>query len=429
MNIGFVGLGKLGLPVAVALSTQHRVFGYDVSPDLMRKRKYAHKELGPFLEDDFQKYLDDADLAFVPLSELMGKCEIVFVAVQTPHLPLYEGITRIPDQREDFDYHHLESAMREIARLSHQGQVIALISTVLPGTMRKRVLPLLKGRASLVYNPFFIAMGTVMHDFYNPEFVLLGSDDPSALAKIETFYKGFYVRIAGPNTKWWDGDCSHPLIHKVGIESAELAKVAYNTFIGMKITYANMLMEICHKIPGCRIDDVMGVIKSAKNRLISQSYLTPGMGDGGGCHPRDGIAMSWLAQKLDLSHDLLTDIMLARESQAEWLVNLMISYDLPKVILGKSFKPETNITVGSSSILCGNLLTEKGVKFEMWDPYVDGDKFDLPKGVYLIGTKHQLFAKLRFPEGSVVLDPHRYIPDQTGVKVIYVGNGPVLSAI
>ena len=100
----------------------------------------------------------------------------------------------------------------------------------------------------------------------------------------------------------------------------------------MKIVYANVMMEICHKLAGTmNVDAVTDAMKLATNRLVSPKYLSAGMGDGGGCHPRDNIAMSWLARKLDLSYDFFDSLMSAREKQTEWLGELMLKYKkLPK---------------------------------------------------------------------------------------------------
>jgi UDPglucose 6-dehydrogenase len=97
-----------------------------------------------------------------------------------------------------------------------------------------------------------------------------------------------------------------------------------------------------------------------------------------------------------------------------------------KVILGKSFKPDTNITVGSPAVLLKNLLQERGHDVEMYDPYVDVDLPvpSYPASIFLIGTKHPDFVKFDFPEGSIVIDPWRYIPQRSGVKVVSVGRIP-----
>jgi UDPglucose 6-dehydrogenase len=152
------------------------------------------------------------------------------------------------------------------------------------------------------------------------------------------------------------------------------------------------------------------------------------MGDSGPCHPRDGIAMSWLSEKLKLSSNLFDKLMEAREHQTEWLAHMfkVVGTGMKKIILGKAYKAESEITTGSAAILLANILKEWDVDFDHYDPYVDGaDKFvdtSEPKA-YLIATKHECFQKYLFAEGSVVVDPFRYIPDQKEVKLIQVGVG------
>jgi UDPglucose 6-dehydrogenase len=153
------------------------------------------------------------------------------------------------------------------------------------------------------------------------------------------------------------------------------------------------------------------------------------MGDGGGCHPRDNIAMSWLARKLNLSHDFFSDIMRAREDQTEWLAKLIIGQrersNLPVVVLGRAFKPDTNLIVGSPAVLLRNMLDEHGVESRQYDPFTDTG-FDEKQvlsnpAIFFLGTKHEVFKDYLFPRGSIVLDPWGYIPDCEGVAVVRIG--------
>ena len=194
----------------------------------------------------------------------------------------------------------------------------------------------------------------------------------------------------------------------------------------MKIVFANTLMEIC-EATGANVDHVTDALAMATERLISPKYMKAGMGDGGGCHPRDNIAMSWLARKLGLSFDLFDAIMTARERQTAWLADLAIGRakesGLPIVILGKAFKPETNLTVGSPSLLLQDLLRGRGVHASLFDPLIDNES-DRPSdpAVYVIGTKHEAFASWTFPPRSVVIDPWRYIPASLDIEVMGLGN-------
>ena len=335
MKIGFLGLGKLGLPCALATEMRgHEVIGYDVSETVLeniRVRKI------PYREEGAQEALEKSRLRIVDIAGLVDESDIIFVPIQTPHEAKYEGITRLPDERVDFDYSHLVAGIKTLcAEIAKQQKetIVVVISTVLPGTISREINPHLNKWARLCYNPFFIAMGTTMDDFLHPEFVLLGADDKPAAELLKKFYATIHDKP----------------VYQTEIASAELAKVAYNTYISMKITFINTMMEICHKTEA-NIDAISDSITLANKRIISAAYLRGGMGDGGGCHPRDNIALSWLARELNLSYDFFESIMLAREKQTEWLADLMMAHDLPKVILGKSFKSESNITVGSPAFL------------------------------------------------------------------------------
>lgn len=416
MKVGFVGLGKLGLPVATCLAMQgHDVIGYDVDPKRMTKKPQPQKEEGPGGKGgDFNDYLAKADrLSFGSLEEACS-CPIVFVAVQTPHRREYEGITPMPDERIDFDYSYLIQAVSEMAQYLKKGTIVTVISTCLPGTMRREIIPLLPPKVSLVYNPFFIAMGTVMRDFLHPEFVLMGSDDVTALRKMEAFY---LTITSAP-------------VRPMSIESAELTKVAYNTFISMKLGFVNTLLEICEKVPGADVDQVTEALKRADKRLISPAYLTAGMGDGGGCHPRDNIAMSSLARKLGLSFDFFEAVMLSREAQARWFAQILEDLqkenkDLPIIIYGYAFKPDVTITTGSHALLVADFLMSrsKATKIMLFDPVINGDKNMTLPAIYFIGCIHNIirWRGKKFPKGSIVVDPHRVISDQKGVRVIRLG--------
>lgn len=419
MNIGMVGLGKLGLPVSVCMDLMgHSVTGFDIVSSNMTKGEKPYKELGPNNTGNFNDFLAKSHIRFYPLKDVVNNSDIVFVAVQTPHDPKYEGITRIPDDPADFDYTYLISAVQEIVKVAKPGHkfVLSVISTVMPGTCRQHILPLLTQEISFIYNPFFIAMGTVMYDYLHPEFVLLGTDGSRyAENVIIQFYNTMYSNKV-------------PL-HFCSVESAELAKVCYNTYISTKIAFANMVMEMCHKIPFADCDEVIDAICLGTNRIISKAYMRGGMGDGGGCHPRDNIAMSFYAKKLELSTDLCGESMMARQRQAGWLASMLAElsskYSIPIRILGYSFKPGTNLVTGSPALLIESMLNEVGISVEKYDPDVDRNYSDefYTRAVYLIGCKKPIFADFSFPEGSVIVDPFRYIKDTKTITVIPVGKG------
>ena len=420
MRVGIVGLGKLGTPVALAMSLKgHDVMGYDINSSRMQKEFFPHREIGPAGEPSIEPLLRQSTLRFGSLREVVEHAEAIFVAVQTPHEPEYEGVTRLPDERVDFDYTWLRSAVEDVSdAIDELGEdrVVIVISTVLPGTLRREILPIINGHVKLCYNPFFIAMGTTIRDFLNPEFVLFGMRDPEAAATAKELYATLHDR---------------PL-YETSIENAELIKVAYNTYITMKVSFANVLMEICHKIDGCDVDGVTDALALGTQRLLSPNYMRGGMGDGGGCHPRDNIALSWLAREVDLSYDWFESVMTARERQTDWLADLVAEHHERRRfphnrvgIYGKAFKAGTNLTVGSPATLLANLLQERGFEVQQYDPYVDeGPPPFSGAGVYFVATRHEDFAAPDFPypEGAVLLDPWRFVPGRPGVEVIPVGD-------
>lgn len=378
-KIGFIGLGKLGLPIAETIAKKgFNVLGYDIK--------------------ETETSLPQAN----SIKDLVKKSDLVFCAVQTPHDPLYEGDKPLPKTRADFDYSYLIKAVREVVA-ANKKVTLVVISTCLPGTYRRDIEPLLTNNINYLYNPFFIAMGTVIEDFLHPEFVLIGGKHPEIL-------KDFYTKIHGSDK-----------IFTTDITTAEGIKVFYNTFITTKTVLGNMYGEYAHKL-GMNVDDIYEALSRATERLISPKYLKSGMSDGGGCHPRDNIALSYLANKVGLSFNYFDALMAAREKHNEWLADLFAGEikknQLPGIILGKSFKPETDLQTGSAAILMANILKGKNVAFNHYE--FDFPR-ELPVAVYFIATQHGIYRYINFPSGSVIIDPFRYLHEQSGVRVIRIG--------
>jgi len=403
MKIGFQGLGKLGLPVAYTFASKgHAVWGYDISPEpyeQIKNRTYPHQEEG--LVELMQNH---EVLPALTLEKLVTEADMIFVPIQTPHDPKYEGTTRLPEERIDFDYEHLINGIKDLAGVCHRLKKhidVAIISTVLPGTTKRLINPLLNEYTHLVYEPMFIAMGTVVQDVLNPEFVLCGVDEEDVADRLEEFYETIHDKP----------------VFRTDINTAEGIKVFYNTFISTKIALANLYGEMSQKVD-MNVDDIYEAFSLATDRLISMKYLRAGVGDGGGCHPRDNIALSHIAQKHNLSFDLFEAIMLAREKHMEFIADLALEYGKEITVLGKAFKPETEIETGSPSILLVNILREKGAEVQHVNDIDINERLD---PVIIIGTQNQRYKELHLPENSVVIDPFGMIDDQSGVEVIRIG--------
>ena len=191
-----------------------------------------------------------------------------------------------------------------------------------------------------------------------------------------------------------------------------------------------MIQDVAECNGNINCDVVANALAKCTDRIMSETYMKPGMGDGGPCHPRDNIALRYLAEKLDLGYDLFDAIMTAREVQAKRMAEKLINFDMPVVILGKSFKPGVNYTDGSSSMLVGHYVKELAPHLDLYydenpqntfEPITE-EIHDIPC-VYLLGHrgKHHDFD---FNWNSIVVDPWReFKTDALGIKqIIYYGN-------
>jgi UDPglucose 6-dehydrogenase len=186
-------------------------------------------------------------------------------------------------------------------------------------------------------------------------------------------------------------------------------------------------MVMCDNLHGTNCEDVMKGLFMADKRIISKNYLNGGMGDGGGCHPRDNIALSWLSKSVGLKYDFYEGLMKTREYQTEYFADkintIKVEYpELPIILLGKSFKPDTNITTGSPAILLANMMTSRGYTFSHQDHMIDSSGLSLSvKAIYFLCTKHSAYENLQFPDESIVVDPFRYVKKTVNIRYLPVG--------
>ena len=384
MNVTMIGLGKLGLPVAEVMAEKHFVKGYDIDTTIKNDKIKICQSL-------YNACVDS---------------EIIFIAVPTPHDPAYGGeapSSELPTK--DFDYQYLKDTLKSLVDIAPKDAMIVNISTVLPGTLRPMITELGIGDR-FVYNPYLIAMGTVTEDFLAPDIMMLGfqawphPDYKTKADKLIEFYKTVQTKREPHTTlgTW---------------EEAECIKIFHNTYISAKVGIANMVQDVTMKIGHSNPSVVAESLRHA-DRIVSEKYMEPGMGDGGPCHPRDNIALSWLAEKIDLGYDLFKSIMQAREIQAQNVAKELIRHNLPVHILGKSFKPETNLTDGSTSMLVGHYVEQAGHK-------VVYDNVSVSPAVYLLAHPVD-YSSVNFAEGSVIVDMYRkYQTHWDKIKVIHYG--------
>ena len=401
MNISFIGCGKLGMPCAEEIAKKgHSVTGYDVA-----KVK--------------SKLVDIKDT----ISDAVDNANIVFVAVPTPHDPAYDG--RAPTahlEPRDFDYTIVSDVLIECNKWMHNSQLLVLISTVLPGTVRRELVPLVTN-ARFVYNPYLIAMGSVAWDFVNPEMQMIGTEDGTETGdarELVDFYKTVIENDPRYVIGTWD-EC-------------ECIKVFYNTFISTKITLANMIQDVAMKQGNINVDVVTTALAESTKRIMGPQYMTAGMGDGGACHPRDNIALRFMAQELDLGYDIFDAIMNARQIQAENMAKFLVAqakeHELPVLIHGVAYKPDVPYKDGSYSLLVAHYCEEQGYYPILVDPNTHPQRGPFKAVVllahnanitykYMSNKTQDLYCVLS--EGSIIVDPWRQYKDDQ-YKVIHYGN-------
>jgi UDPglucose 6-dehydrogenase len=407
-NIGFIGLGKLGLECAEVFAEHYDVWGYDIYPRT----------------SDTVKVCD--------IAHVIQQSDWIFIAVPTPHADGYDG--SVPSSHlcpQDFGHDAVIDALEKINAYADQPKHVVLISTVLPGTTRKHFATLLNSQHTFLYNPYLIAMGSVKWDMVNPEMVMIGSDTGSGTAMQELV--NIYQPMMQNNPRYITGTW----------EECEAIKIFYNTFISVKVGLVNMIQDFAMKIGNINVDVVTDALAASTVRIMGPKYMTAGMGDAGACHPRDNIALRWLAQEYNLGYDLFDTIMLAREQQARNMAEFLFDtssstgLQLPIVIHGKAYKPNVVYCIGSYSTLVGHYLRTMGVEVKYVDPLADDrtdcvDSVDEPAVILMAHNRQITYGYtgsqatdldyFEFRPGSIIVDPFRRAVSRAGIKVIHYGN-------
>ena len=378
MRISFIGLGKLGMPCAEALAKKGYtdIAGYDV----------------------LQKHSDLVDIKS-SLADAIKNRDVVFIATPTPHEEGYDG--REPTshkQPKDFNYDEVKKVLTECNNLMNDEQVVVLISTVLPGTIRREFDPIMTN-VKLIYNPYLIAMGTVGYDMINPEMIMIGTKKGIEETAVKAgWLKNLYRDICE----------NDPRIEFGTWEEVEAMKIFYNTFISNKIALVNMMQDVANKLGHMDVDKVTQALAKSTKRIVSPAYMKAGMGDGGACHPRDNIALRWLAKELDLGYDMFETIMTAREKQAENMAKEILKHGENVFFTSDSYKPGTDLVDGSYSLLVQYYVRKHGGQI------VNG--IDTP--VQVIVRVHET-DQVSADDKTIIFDPWRSYP--IADNVVYYG--------
>ena len=355
-TFSIIGLGKLGASMAAAIASRgYKVVGVDINQravDLINAGRAPVQETR--LEETIAAHRERLRATCSHKDAILNS-DVSFVIVPTPS-----------DGRGAFSLQYAKWAFQEIGRALGEKESyhnVVLTSTVLPGSTRYGLLPVLERESGkscgkdfgLCYSPEFIALGSVIHDFLNPDFTLIGEIDERAGSLLEKCYTEITE--------------NSPPCRRMSLENAELAKIALNTFVTTKITYANMLAEMCSQMPGGDVDVVSNAL--GLDTRIGRKYLTGGLGYGGPCFPRDNVALAYFARAMGYEASLAETTDRLNRSSAGKLAQFLCSIIQPRAtvaVLGLAYKPYSHVVEESQGIYLAHELAASGFRVVGYDP-------------------------------------------------------------
>jgi UDPglucose 6-dehydrogenase len=420
MRIAVVGIGKLGAPLAAVLASKgNEVLGVDVNPEAVR---LLNEGRAPVDEPGLQDLVEASRERLSATTDLAAAADadVSILLVPTPS-----------DDRGAFSNERVLAAVDELGRgLAERDDyhVVVVASTVMPGSCDAEIRPALE-RASgrrvgdtlgLCYSPEFIALGSVIRDMLEPDMVLIGESDPRAGDVLERLYAGV---------------CENdPPFRRMSLVNAELTKIAVNTYVTMKISYANALADMCERLPGADVEAVTDAL--GLDTRIGAKYLRGAISYGGPCFPRDNKAFGVLARDLG-AEPLLAEatdaVNLAQTNRLARVVQSRLEAGNTVGILGLAYKPDTGVIDESPGIALARLLGNAGYEVRVYDPVATEAALDALGGlaqgsssvaellaqsdVAVIATPWREFAELptdaleREGRRTVVIDCWRLLPD------------------
>jgi UDPglucose 6-dehydrogenase len=355
VRIAVVGLGKLGAPLAAVMASKgHDVLGIDINPASV---KLLNDGRAPVEEPGLQSLVSASRERLRATTDIAAaaECDMTILLVPTPS-----------DERGAFTNRYALAALDEVGRgLAGRDafHVVVVGSTVMPGSCETELGPALE-RASgrrigddlgLCYSPEFIALGNVIRDMLEPDMVLIGESDPRAGAVLEQLYKGV---------------CENdPPFRRMSLVNAELTKIAVNTYVTMKISYANALADMCERLPGADVEAVTDAL--GLDTRIGRKYLRGAIAYGGPCFPRDNKAFAVLARDLGAAPLLAeaTDaVNVAQTDRLARAVQSRLNKGDAVGILGLAYKPDTGLIEESPGVALARSLGEAGYGVNIYDP-------------------------------------------------------------
>ncbi len=345
-----LGLGYVGCVSAACLAhLGHRVTGID--RDEFKVRRVSDGQ-APFYEPGLDELVRETAAggrlrATTSVAEGLRDADIALICVGTPS-----------ERNGNLGLEQLRRVTAEIA-VSLAGRtrplVVAVRSTVFPGTCEEVVKPALAGRAqvSVVSNPEFLREGIAVADFMEPSLVVVGGDDAAAVRRVAALYDGLGVQAC-----------------LVSLRAAEMIKYACNAFHAVKVAFANEVGALAG-VMGVPGDEVMATLCRDWKLNISPAYLKPGFSFGGSCLPKDLRALTYRAGRLDLALPLLESVLPSNESHLRRAIQSVLDLPAGRIgVFGLAFKENTDDLRESPVVTLLEHLIGKGREVRVFDPHI-----------------------------------------------------------
>lgn len=381
LPISIIGLGKLGLPFAVAAASRgFTIIGVEISQRIIDS---VNLGLAPYHEPQLPQFLRKYRFrirATGDYSQAVNNSDISFIIVPTPSL-----------KSGAFSNKFVHLALKKLAyilRNKKSFHTIAIVSTVMPLSFDREFVKLVENESGkkigvdvgLCYNPSFVALGNVINNILSPDLILIGSRDTKSTETIIKFHKRLTV--------------NNPHIQTTNFVNAEISKIALNTYITAKISYGNMLAQLCEKTPGADsrvVTDTIGL-----DSRVGQKYLQGAIAYGGPCFPRDNRAFRSFGKSIGTPLPIAKATDNINRRQTRLIANRILGI-MPKDsqvgIIGISYKENTDVVEESQGVKLAQFFTAKNIKVNIYDPLVSKNNYKLPSKTLLSKTVADLTSR------------------------------------
>lgn len=399
-KIAVVGLGKLGLCSALCFAKSgHDVQGYDRSLKVIkniRNKRFDNYE--PKVINYLKKY---KKFKFSNKFSDILDYKIIFVILPTPSQKNYAFSNK-------YIYSFLEKYTNQCKKKNIKNFHIIISSTIMPNSSNQFINFIEKKTELEVnkdfyfsYNPEFIALGNVIENFLKPDFVLIGSSNQKAANELIKIYK--------KTVKTKD-------YHTMSLTSAEITKISLNSFITLKISFANLILRISDKFKDANAHHITKAM--GNDRRVSSYYFKPGLPFGGPCFPRDNEAFNFLQKIIKLKNNFITNSTIKSNKEHIFFINkkIMSLIKLKKYknicIAGIAFKKDTSVTERSYGIVLADLFIKKKIKFSIYE--INYNKNDLTTKKY----NKYLIKKSDIKKFDLIINTNSSILPKNNIPVI-----------